>query len=257
MLPHRLRRLVNEASGRPRRTSPSAELAPSLRRLRQVRPRRPCPRRALRIGRQRSSTDNHGRCPCPPSCKDQPLRSGPRVLPKLAVRVRFPSPAPPFALVVQSGLARLSFFKAGPAGRRVERRTDLPRLIPPAWRAQRPAATTAVSPPATSSATLLASHEAISHDHPDRPCGQSHWPLASVSSSCSCASWCSPSHPAPDPAGLLPREVRGRGWCSLRLPRHPSASPYYPFWSLLVITLDVFVIWAIAAHGGSMRDARP
>ena len=30
--------------------------------------------------------------------------------------------------------------------------------------------------------------------------------------------------------------------------------PYYPFWSLLIITLDIFVIWAIAAHGGSMRD---
>ena len=25
--------------------------------------------------------------------------------------------------------------------------------------------------------------------------------------------------------------------------------PYYPFWSLLIITLDIFVIWAIAAHG--------
>jgi hypothetical protein len=25
--------------------------------------------------------------------------------------------------------------------------------------------------------------------------------------------------------------------------------PYYPFWSLLIIALDVFVIWAIAAHG--------
>ncbi|HSO52537.1 MAG TPA: tryptophan-rich sensory protein, partial [Actinomycetes bacterium] len=32
--------------------------------------------------------------------------------------------------------------------------------------------------------------------------------------------------------------------------------PYYPFWSLLIITLDVFVIWAIAAHGGAMRDPR-
>ena len=41
-------------------------------------------------------------------------------------------------------------------GRRVERRTDLLRLIPLVSRAQRPAATTAVSPPATSSATLLA-----------------------------------------------------------------------------------------------------
>jgi hypothetical protein len=26
--------------------------------------------------------------------------------------------------------------------------------------------------------------------------------------------------------------------------------PYYPFWSLLIITLDVFVIWAIAVYGG-------
>jgi hypothetical protein len=30
--------------------------------------------------------------------------------------------------------------------------------------------------------------------------------------------------------------------------------PYYPFWSLLIITLDIFVIWAIAAHGGELRD---
>jgi hypothetical protein len=30
--------------------------------------------------------------------------------------------------------------------------------------------------------------------------------------------------------------------------------PYYPFWALLLITLDVFVIWAVAAHGGDMRD---
>jgi hypothetical protein len=30
--------------------------------------------------------------------------------------------------------------------------------------------------------------------------------------------------------------------------------PYYPFWSLLIITLDIFVIWAIAAHGGTMRE---
>src|SRR5512132_783724 len=30
--------------------------------------------------------------------------------------------------------------------------------------------------------------------------------------------------------------------------------PYYPFWSLLLITLDVFVIWALTAHGGDMRE---
>jgi hypothetical protein len=33
--------------------------------------------------------------------------------------------------------------------------------------------------------------------------------------------------------------------------------PYYPFWSLLVIALDVFVIWALAAHGGELRDTGP
>ena len=30
--------------------------------------------------------------------------------------------------------------------------------------------------------------------------------------------------------------------------------PYYPFWSLLIITLDIFVIWAVAAHGGDLRE---
>jgi hypothetical protein len=25
--------------------------------------------------------------------------------------------------------------------------------------------------------------------------------------------------------------------------------PYYPFWALLIIAVNVFVIWAIAAHG--------
>src|SRR5215213_905566 len=30
--------------------------------------------------------------------------------------------------------------------------------------------------------------------------------------------------------------------------------PYFPFWSLLLIALDIFVIWAVAEHGGGMRD---
>jgi hypothetical protein len=30
--------------------------------------------------------------------------------------------------------------------------------------------------------------------------------------------------------------------------------PYYPFWSLLIIALDIFVIWAVAAHGGDLRE---
>ncbi|MFL6191961.1 MAG: hypothetical protein ACJ75E_19320 [Actinomycetes bacterium] len=30
--------------------------------------------------------------------------------------------------------------------------------------------------------------------------------------------------------------------------------PYYPFWSMLIIALDVLVIWALAAHGRTLRD---
>jgi cell division protein FtsW (lipid II flippase) len=32
--------------------------------------------------------------------------------------------------------------------------------------------------------------------------------------------------------------------------------PHYPLWSLLIIALDVLVIWALAAHGQEIRDAR-
>jgi hypothetical protein len=32
--------------------------------------------------------------------------------------------------------------------------------------------------------------------------------------------------------------------------------PYYPFWSLLIIAVDVFIIWALAAHGREIREAR-
>jgi hypothetical protein len=31
--------------------------------------------------------------------------------------------------------------------------------------------------------------------------------------------------------------------------------PYYPFWALLLVTLNIFVIWAITAHGGELRDS--
>ena len=31
--------------------------------------------------------------------------------------------------------------------------------------------------------------------------------------------------------------------------------PYYPFWALTVIALDVFVIWAVAAHGRELRGS--
>ena len=30
--------------------------------------------------------------------------------------------------------------------------------------------------------------------------------------------------------------------------------PYYPWWALLIITFDAFVIWAVTAHGRDIRD---
>jgi hypothetical protein len=32
--------------------------------------------------------------------------------------------------------------------------------------------------------------------------------------------------------------------------------PYYPFWSMLIIAADVFVIWALAAHGRDYKELR-
>ena len=32
--------------------------------------------------------------------------------------------------------------------------------------------------------------------------------------------------------------------------------PYYPFWSILIILVDIFVIWALVAHGSEYRDMR-
>jgi hypothetical protein len=32
--------------------------------------------------------------------------------------------------------------------------------------------------------------------------------------------------------------------------------PYYPFWSLLIIAVDVFVIWALTAHGRQFKELR-
>jgi hypothetical protein len=32
--------------------------------------------------------------------------------------------------------------------------------------------------------------------------------------------------------------------------------PYYPFWAITIIALDVFIIWALAAHGGEIAMDR-
>jgi len=29
--------------------------------------------------------------------------------------------------------------------------------------------------------------------------------------------------------------------------------PYYPFWAMAIIAIDVFIIWALAAHGGERQ----
>jgi hypothetical protein len=66
LTPCALRTPGNEANRHPRTGlihRPSS--SPTLPRPSQVRPRRPCPGRALGIGPQRSPTVNNGRCPCP------------------------------------------------------------------------------------------------------------------------------------------------------------------------------------------------
>jgi hypothetical protein len=32
--------------------------------------------------------------------------------------------------------------------------------------------------------------------------------------------------------------------------------PYYPFWSILIIALNVFVIWALTAHGREFKELK-
>jgi len=32
--------------------------------------------------------------------------------------------------------------------------------------------------------------------------------------------------------------------------------PYYPFWSILIIAVDIFVIWALVAHGREFRELK-
>jgi len=54
------------------RPHPSPELVIIASTPRAASSRRLCPQRALRMGRQRSSTDNHGSCPCPASCRVSP-----------------------------------------------------------------------------------------------------------------------------------------------------------------------------------------
>ena len=35
-----------------------------------------------------------------------------------------------------------------------------------------------------------------------------------------------------------------------------ASIPYYPFWSILIIVLDVLVIWALAVYGGELGEGQ-
>jgi hypothetical protein len=32
--------------------------------------------------------------------------------------------------------------------------------------------------------------------------------------------------------------------------------PYYPFWSILIVTANVFIIWALTAHGREFKELK-
>ena len=48
--------------------------------------------------------------------------------------------------------------------------------------------------------------------------------------------------------------VVGIGVASLSAIANFLYIPYYPFWAILIIVLDVVVIWALAAHGRVLAE---
>jgi hypothetical protein len=54
--------------------------------------------------------------------------------------------------------------------------------------------------------------------------------------------------------GNLASRIVGIALAALSIVTNFMFIPYYPFWSLAIITLGVFVIWALAAHGREIRD---
>ena len=49
--------------------------------------------------------------------------------------------------------------------------------------------------------------------------------------------------------GNLAARILGIGIAALSAVTNFMFLPYYPFWSIAIIALDVFIIWALAAHG--------
>ena len=54
--------------------------------------------------------------------------------------------------------------------------------------------------------------------------------------------------------GALWARLVGITLASLSAIAHFFFIPFYPFWALTVITLNVFVIWALAAHGKALAE---
>jgi hypothetical protein len=55
-------------------------------------------------------------------------------------------------------------------------------------------------------------------------------------------------------SGALWARIVGITLASLSALAHFFFIPFYPFWALIVITLDIFVIWALAAHGKALAE---
>jgi hypothetical protein len=54
--------------------------------------------------------------------------------------------------------------------------------------------------------------------------------------------------------GALWARIVGITLASLQALAHFFFIPFYPFWAIIVITLDIFVIWALAAHGKALAE---
>jgi hypothetical protein len=54
--------------------------------------------------------------------------------------------------------------------------------------------------------------------------------------------------------GNLAARIVGIGLAALSMIANFLFIPYYPFWSLAIIALDVFIIWALASHGGEVWE---
>ena len=55
-------------------------------------------------------------------------------------------------------------------------------------------------------------------------------------------------------AGMLAARIVGITLAGISAVVNFLAIPYYPFWALTIIAIDVFVIWALALHGRDIKS---